>query len=191
MKPIFVILTVVAVATLAGAPVSAQADSPSNQTAGNASVNVTVGQDTGPEIPEECSEQIDSETYLCSASTDGDTVTLSLYSLDVQTPTFTDAGGFMSGGVVYQQENRLYPDRKTSVVIPVTESDGFVGVSIATSEVLYAVPLKEPSPSFLPGRPSVYDAAIAGATVFAMFAICLPGSYWLLRKFKGGVHHEL
>ena len=56
--------------------------------------------------------------------------------------TVTDAGSFMEGGEIPQTTKTILPDRKTRVEVPATNVDGFVGVSVATPNTLYAVPLE-------------------------------------------------
>lgn len=142
-------------------------------------------------VPADCSEQIDANTFICSTTvSEGSTVQLELYSTEIQHVTVTDAGAIQQRGPINQESYRLLPDRRTDVVISATEVDGFVGVTVATSEVLYGVPLEEGSTPFLPGSPRSVDPAIAGATVFGLFVVAFPVGYYLVRRVMGGVYRE-
>ncbi|QSG08878.1 hypothetical protein [Halapricum desulfuricans] len=91
----------------------------------------------------ETHERIDNSTVLVSASYDRDAgmATVVIESEETQKITLTDAGAFVQGGEVPQRSVVVTPGERTEISIPVTNADGFVGVSIATQKTLYAVPL--------------------------------------------------
>lgn len=121
--------------------------------------NVTISVDDSNET-EQCTEYIDRNTRLCDADLDDGTAVLTIESDRPQSVTLTDAGGFVDGGQVDRSTQRLFEGTNT-VRVPVTEADGFAGVSIETNEVLYAIPL-EHSSTMLGGPWSATDAQLAG-----------------------------
>lgn len=163
-----------------------------------ASVPLAAGQEAGTqtapvnatEAPPR-GEQIDENTVLVDAQFDDsdDTATVTLHSRTLQQVTITDAGAFIQGGEVPQRSATLRPDAETTISMPVTEVDGYAGVSIATSQTLYAVPLDDPK-KLVPGSPQSSDPLIVGVAVFALFAVALPGSYFAIQRFSDGEHRE-
>jgi len=104
---------------------------------------------TPTQTPETPGEQIDESTRLVSAeyNDEDDTVTVVIASDTLQDIVVSDAGAFVEGGVVPQRTATAKPGEQTTIVIPVTRTDeGFVGVSIATRETLYAVPIRVVDP---------------------------------------------
>lgn len=91
-------------------------------------------------------EQIDSELRLVSSSYNPQSGTASLtFEADSATAvTLSDAGGFIDGGTINRRT--LIVDGITTVEFAVTETQrGYVGVSIATEEVLYGEVIRSPS----------------------------------------------
>ena len=93
-------------------------------------------------------ERIDNSTVLVDSSYDNETgmVSVTLKSETIQEVTLSDAGAFVDGGVVNQRTVTLGPGETATVSLDATRTDsGFVGVSIATDDTLYAVPVESPS----------------------------------------------
>ena len=127
-------------------------------------------------------ERIDQDTRLISASyDDGDgTATVVIESDVAQKITVSDAGAFVEGGVVKQRTVIVSPGERVEITMPVTKSNGYTGVSIATPETLYAVPLKS-QVDFFEGQSTwqtVQVAAIGGAFGVIVMAVILA---WRLR----------
>jgi len=118
----------------------------------------------GSERVETC-EVIDSQTSLCDAELENGSAVLTLQSDTNQRITFTDAGAFVAGGVVDTQ-TRTVTEGRSEIVMPVTQHNGFAGVSISTGDVLYAVPLESQSSMLKPPITSsdVQAGAAGGAT---------------------------
>lgn len=108
-----------------------------------------LGNDTTTEpVETEPGEVIDNNTRLISATYDEDngTAEVVIESDSLQKITLTDAGGFISGGEIEQRSVVVRPDERVTISIPVTEAEnGFVGVSVGTSQTLYAVPIEHES----------------------------------------------
>lgn len=152
MKPTFLLVTMLIATALVAGTVTAQ-------DAGNATVDVGSAEDDPCQEP----EAIDSTLVLCSAELDGDTAVLVFKSDKMQRVLLTDSGAFMEGGEVPQQRVILREGEPNTVRFKVTQVDGFAGVSVTTSEVLYAVPLDDSIT--LIGPPwSAGDVQIAAAT---------------------------
>jgi len=90
-------------------------------------------------------ERIDNATVLVSSSFDNGTATVVIQSEIPQEIVLSDAGDFVQGGEVDQRTVFLEPGERVEISMPVTKADGFAGLSIATQETLYAVPLQDPS----------------------------------------------
>jgi len=177
-----VVLVLGAGILLAGLAASASAQSGygGNSTADN-------GTATGP--PE--GDHIDNSTILVSTSYDnstGDnTVRVTLYSKTIQRVTLTDAGGVFNEGEVNQRSVTLSPRENTTIAIDTTRIEtGFVGVTLATSDTLYAVPIQtsdDDSTMFggTPGWGTVRIAAI-GSGLGVLLALGLEG----YRRRSGG-----
>lgn len=151
-----VFLAVLLVGLLA-APVAAQEN-------GTASVEVNVGSNGGnTTTPEPALEVIDNRTAIESAEFVDGEIRLVLVSDSLQRVVLTDAGAVLEGGEVPQKDARLREGRNR-VSMPVTEFDGRVIVTIATRDVLYAVPI-ETSPPLIGGpfdEQDVQQAGLAG-----------------------------
>jgi len=104
---------------------------------------------------------INSETALCDGSLDGDTATLIIESETRQSVTLTDAGAMMTGGEMRRQPKILTPG-KNRVEFRITIYSGMAAISIDTGDVLFGVPLSEPS-SLLSPPYTVSDVQAAGA----------------------------
>jgi hypothetical protein len=167
MKSKIFVLTFVALALIAGV---ATAQDGGNGT--NVNVDVANQTDDGCSSP----RTIDNITQLCSAklSSDGNRATLVVKSKLPQRITLTDAGGFMQEGTIRQRTFPLQPGKNT-VTLRVTQVDGFAGVSVATSETLYAVPLDRKS-SLIAGPftgSDVQISALGGAASVALSMIVI------------------
>ncbi len=112
---------------------------------------------------------INAETALCDASLDGDTATFIVESETRQSVTLTDAGGFMNGGEI-RRESRLLTEGENRIEFRVTIYNGIAAVSIDTGDVLFGVPLREPS-SLLAPPYTVSDVQAAGAGAASSVAI--------------------
>ena len=144
-----------------------------------------------PANPERgCDETIDNTTSICSSSVDHQgRMTLVLYSDRYQQITLTDSGAFAAGGQVPQRTFTLQKGRNRVQWRIVTTAQ-LQGVAIGTQEVLYAEPIDSGGGKLLPGQPTISDTAIAGGTVFVMFASMLPLSFLMIRKYRGGEHDQ-
>jgi len=165
-----VLLTVLALSVLA-VPISAQ-EAPTPTTP-------TPTPDAGQN---QTHERIDNATSLVSASYDSDdgTATVVIESEIPQQITISDSGAFVDGGVVNQRTVFVRPGERVEITMPITKADGFVGVSVATQNTLYAVPLKS-QVDFFEGESTwqtVQVAAIGGAFGVIVMAVILA---WRLR----------
>lgn len=174
------LLTVVASLAVASFGPGAVAQS---ATANQSEISVDVG--------DGCTETIDNHTAVCGSSYDDGVLTVELQSDRPQRITLVDAGVFMDGGGQMSRSRHFIDDGRSTVSVSATKVDGLVGVSINNGRTLYGYVHKPPSTGFLPGSPSPNDALVAGATVFSLFGVCLPGAYFGLKRYKGGEHDEL
>ena len=108
-------------------------------------------------------ERIDNYTQLVKARLDDGTALLVLKSEKTQRITVTDAGAMMAGGNIPQKQFILKGGEKTTVRMDVHTDGGFAGVTIATSETLWGIPLEDKY-EFLPGGPRTSDVQLAGLT---------------------------
>ncbi|QSG11295.1 Uncharacterized protein HSBGL_0865 [Halapricum desulfuricans] len=110
----------------------------------NATDPITDGTETPTPDAGESYERIDNATRLISASYDSESgmATVVIESDIPQKIVLTDAGAFVEGGEVDQRSVVVTPGEQVNISMPVTEADGFVGVSISTQKTLYAVPLE-------------------------------------------------
>ncbi|MFC3478732.1 hypothetical protein [Halobacterium litoreum] len=94
-------------------------------------------------------EQVDSDLRLVSSAYNGKgTATLVFETDTTKAVTLSDAGGFIDGGTINRRTLILDGAGTHTVTFDVTESSrGYVGVSIATQEVLYAEVIRSPTPS--------------------------------------------
>ncbi|WP_135365887.1 hypothetical protein [Halosimplex halophilum] len=145
---------------------------------------------SGVQMPQQSGTQIQDGLVLLSSSynSDAGTVTLVFRSERPTSVTLADAGAFMQEGEINRRTEVM--DGKTKVEFAVTESNGFVGVSISTQETLYGHPIKIGSNDFVPGGPSPEDTWLAGSTVFVLFAVALPGAFYANRKLRGTEHDQ-
>lgn len=139
-KPILFALVVVSLALVTSGPAAAQVaptptDTPTDSSASNSS-----------------SERIDSQTVIVSSrvETVNNTTTayITLSSSAVQTVTLTDAGAFLKGGEVPYRDVNLGKGETSTYAMPVTRSNGYVGLSISTEETrIYSEIIQRPSGS--------------------------------------------
>lgn len=112
-------------------------------------------------------EVIDSDTSLCDTTLENGSAVLTLQSDVNQRITFTDAGAFVAGGVV-ETQTRIVTEGRSEIVMPVTQQNGFAGVSISTGDVVYAVPLESTSSLLEPPVTSSDVQAAAGGGAFSV-----------------------
>jgi len=129
-------------------------------------------------------ERIDSSLTLVSSSYHpaSGTVTLVLDSDGATAVTLSDAGGFVDGGEI-NRRTFVAQDGRNTIEFAVTEtSRGYVGVSIATEDVLYAEVVRSPTPS--PFRDSSGTVGwMAGAAIVLLSFVA--AAFWKLHK-EGG-----
>lgn len=118
---------------------------------------------------EEICMTINAETAICDGTIDGDTATLILESDTRQSVTLTDAGAMMEGGEM-RRRSQLLTEGENRVEFRVTVYRGMAAVTIDTGDVLFGVPLQEPS-SLLSPPYTVSDVQAAGAGAAASVAI--------------------
>lgn len=119
-----------------------------------------------PTTKEPC-ERIDMDTELCSAKLVNGKAVLEIHSTKNQKLTVTDSGKMMAGGEIPTQDFILKKDETTKIRFDVYTDGEFVGVTIATSEVLWGVPLKK-SRTFISGPIGVSDLQVVGLTAISM-----------------------
>jgi hypothetical protein len=167
MRFIFPLLTLLTVTTLFTVGAVAQAD---NSTTDGTSIEVGP---TDEDNPCESIERIDNSTVICSAELNDGYAEIVIRSDIRQRIVLTDAAGFMQGGEINRQRYLVNSDEPQTVRLAVTSYRNFAGVTVDTGDVLYAVPLDEPST--LIGGP--YDAqdvqlsAIGGALSIAIVSL--------------------
>lgn len=169
MKPIFIILTLLAVTTLFTAGVTAQANNSTTDTG----VDVNVGSQESEQDPCDEPERVDNSTVICSADMDGQYAELVVQSDRRQRVVLTDAAGFMQGGEINRQTFMVTDDGPQTLRLRVTSYNGFTGVTIDTGDVLYAVPIEEQT-SVIGGPYDEQDvqlSAIGGAISVALVSI--------------------
>jgi len=172
---LFLAVTVIATAPAGADPVA--------QVQNNTTVQVETPQPTG--------DQIEPGLKLISSSYDesAGTATIVVYAEVPKAVTIADAGMFVKGGLI--PERTIVADGRTQVTISVTEVEGFVGVTVAGEENSYAVPMKvDYENDIVPGSPGRYDTLLVGSTVFVLFAVALPTSFYLNRKMRGKEHDQ-
>jgi len=136
----------------------------------------TAGNTTTPTPAGDGGERIEQGFTLVNSSYSADTGTaeLTLRTDSTRAVTLTDAGAFYKGGEMTRRTVILESGTHT-VELPVTKTPGgSVGVTIATSETLYAEPIKVGQSSWFSGRPTwatVRNASFAaGAGVLLALA---------------------
>jgi hypothetical protein len=161
-------------AAVAGVPAAAAQDGPQPMT--TAEGNSTADQRQG--------SQIDPDLRLVSTSYDGaGTATLVFETDTAKAVTLADAGGFMDGGHINRRTFVLDGEGTHTVEFQVTESEqGYVGVSIATEEVLYAEVIAEPTVSPFSGA-SGTTGWMGGASI-VLISFVAAGVY--VRRKEGG-----
>jgi hypothetical protein len=129
-------------------------------------------------------ERIDSDLRLVSSSYDGDgTVTLTFETDGSKAVTLSDAGGFIEGGQIHRRTMVLDGSGEHTVTFRVTESDrGYVGVSIATEDVLYAEVIQSSSPTPFAGA-SGTTGWLGGASIVLLSFV--GAGLWVVRN-EGG-----
>jgi hypothetical protein len=164
MRPKFLLITALVVASLAVAPVAAQENATETDT----------GFDHEDLTGEDCTVHIDRHVSLCSVEHRNGEVILEFRTDRPETITVTDAGGMMHGGEILRKDFLIRGDRST-VRMPVTKANGFVGVTIDTGRVLYGVPVE--TSSSLIGGPWDYSdtqaAALGGGIGSAVVVLLL------------------
>lgn len=167
-------LAVVVLVAVAAAPVGAS---------GGPQHTGAVSQPDGNETTAATGERIDSSLTLVSRSYNqgSGTVTLTFDASEPTAVTLSDAGGFIGGGEINRRT--FVADGRETVEFAVTETDrGYVGVSIATDEVLYGEVVKSPSLSpFRESSGTVGWMAGAGIVLVSFVGAAL----WKLHK-EGG-----
>lgn len=144
MKPVFLAALLVASLALVGsAPAVAQAANSPQPTAplGN-------GTDTPESSYREQTERIDGQTVIVESRyvPNASVAFITIRSESVQTVSLSDAGRFQQGGKVPVRTVALRSGETTTVELPVTEQDGYVGVAISTENTpLYAEIIQQPS----------------------------------------------
>ena len=110
---------------------------------GTAPVAAQQGNTTAPNGTAVDSERIDATTVLVSSDYDAETdmASVTIRSERPQQITVTDAGATFQGGEIPQRSVMVKPGETTTLKIPVTEVRGWTGVTVATSQTLYAVPI--------------------------------------------------
>jgi len=170
---IVILLATLAVAPIGGAAATAPAG-PQPTLAQQASANNSTA----------AGEQIDENLRLVSSSYNPSTgtATLVLESDGATAVTLSDAGGFMDGGEI-NRRTVVADNGRTTVEFAVTETDrGYVGVSIATENVLYGEVIQAPNLSpFSDSSGTVGWIAGAGIVVLSFIGAAL----WKLYK-EGG-----
>lgn len=172
MRAIFIAVFAVLLVASAGA---VAAETPTETPAGPENTTERPGADLSLSGECEAPEPIDRNTALCSAEIDDGVAEIVVKSDSLQRVQLTDAGAFMKGGVVPQTKVTLRPDEVQTIRWAVTEHRGFAGVSLETRNVLYAVPLDEPT-TLIGGPWSAGDvqiAALSGAASVSLMSIVL------------------
>lgn len=173
MRPF--LIAVFAVLLVASAGAVSAAETPAETPAGPDNMTERAGADLSFKGECPAPEPIDRNTALCSAEVNDGVAKIVVKSDRLQRIQLTDAGAFMKGGVVPRTKLTLRPGEVQTIRWSVTEHRGFMGVSIETTSVLYAVPLDEPTT--LVGGPwsagDVQIAALSGAGSIAVMSIII------------------
>jgi len=159
---------------VSGVPAAAAQDSP----------QPTTTTDEQSDDEEREGARIDSDLRLVSTSYDGSgTATLVFETDGPKAVTLADAGGFMDGGQINRRTLVLEEAGTHTVEFQVTESDrGYVGVSIATQEVLYGKVIEEPTVSPFSGA-SGTTGWLGGASIVVLSFV---GAGVYIRRKEGG-----
>ncbi len=187
MKRIAVTVAFLALLTLVPTGVVAQAEN---------------GTQSGPgvEMPKESGTQIQDGLVIVSSSYtavdemrgfETGEATIVLRSDSPVAVTLADAGAFFTDQDREINRRTTVVDGRAELKFAVTERNGRVGVSISTDETLYGHTIRKGgSTDFVPGGPSPEDTWLAGATVFSLFAMALPGAFYANRKLRGKEHDQ-
>lgn len=109
-------------------------------------------------------EQMDRNTVLLNSSYNAaeGTVSVTIRSNTLQQITVTDAGGMFKDAPLNRRTITVRPNQPTTIEIEATKFRGFVGVTIATSQVLYPETIEVSDPWFQ-GDSTWADVQAAGA----------------------------
>lgn len=132
-------------------------------------------------------ERIDSSLTLVSTAYNqgAGTVTMTFDASEPTAVTLSDAGGFIDGGEINRRT--FVADGRETVEFAVTQTDrGYVGVSVATDEVLYGEVIQSPSMSPFSGA-SGTTGWLGGASIVVLSFIAA-GVY--IRRKEGGAPVE-
>lgn len=107
------------------------------------SVEISAENETTPAGNAPETVRIDSQTTLLDSGFNSETgmAYVKIRSDTLQQITITDAGAFLQGGEIPRRSVMVKPGETTTIKIPATKVRGFVAVSVATPETLYAVPI--------------------------------------------------
>ena len=169
MTRLFFVALLLVVASPVFAPVAAQDVT-----------NATTAPTSTPEP--DCAEYIDSRTKLCNAELKNGTIHLTLLSDGDQRVTLTDAGGAWERGPINQKIAVLEDDEPTTATIEATTVDGRAGVTIQTSNELYAVPVRADT-TLIGGPWSAADVQTGAATGAVATTVMVLVLAW--RKLSG------
>ncbi|MBV0903907.1 hypothetical protein [Haloarcula salina] len=140
MRSIFFVALLVVSLSCVSAPTAAQS-------AGNLPVETP-----GPQPTDQSSDtnatRVDGNTEIVDSvyRPDESVARITLRSSATQVVTISDAGRFQDGGKIPVRTVALESGETTTVEIPVTEQDGYVGVAISTENTpLYAEIVRQPS----------------------------------------------
>jgi hypothetical protein len=128
--------------------------------------------------------RIDADLRLVSASYDGSGTAVLTFQTDAaKAITLTDAGGFVDGGHLNRRTVVLDGQGTHTVEFAVTESRrGYVGVTIATDQTLYAEVIRSPTPSPFAGA-SGTTGWLGGASIVLVSFV--GSALWVVRN-EGG-----
>ncbi|MFC7142714.1 hypothetical protein ACFQMA_23125 [Halosimplex aquaticum] len=160
------------------------------------------GTQSGPgvEMPKESGVQVQDGLVIVSSSYtavdemqgfETGEATIVLRSDSPVAVTLADAGAFFTNQDREINRRTVVVNGRAELKFAVTERNGRVGVSISTDETLYGhVIRKGGNTDFVPGGPSPEDTWLAGATIFGLFAVAMPGAFIANRKMRGKEHDQ-
>ncbi|MHB9287406.1 hypothetical protein ACKVMT_10265 [Halobacteriales archaeon Cl-PHB] len=140
-----------------------------------AAANATTPATTSP--TPEAGERIDSGLVLLDATYDEDTETIvaTFRATEPTAVTIADAGAFQEGGTIATTTAIVQPGSPQQLRVSATKVRGFVGISVSTDDVLYAVPI-EVDGALIGGPWTAQDAqisAIAAALCVSLFTVVM------------------
>ncbi|MBX0325581.1 hypothetical protein EGH21_21385 [Halomicroarcula sp. F13] len=141
--PFFAALLVVSLVLAGSAPAVAQAGNSPQPTAPLTNTTDTPGSSDATKT-----ERIDGQTVIVDSEyrANKSVALITLRSSAGQAVTLSDAGRFQQGGKVPVRTVAIAAGETTTVELPVTEQDGYVGVAISTENTpLYAEIIQQPS----------------------------------------------